>query len=296
MDQTLNHMLITLGRYINLPSEDLPKPGISIVSLTQRPLAIGNRLGVERRGSFSMVETKGGRMDAIVRFHLWGSSPDKVDREVEMLLGRLLAAKDDLRTDGFLRLSLEGVPPCEEISSQNAWRKYADYKVLYEYYYHDTDEAESLINRILIDIDGHLTIISDDMVRWDSQSAPMLEVRRESGSLTRIGAISLLAYLPADWDGLAVTLSASFGGVKHERSFASLREFCGAFDLEKDNGNIKTAELGGKSYFFGHLAFPNADFPNPMEFQRNDDTFCISYAAPSLDGEAVLYIRLLSRV
>jgi len=296
MDRILNDMRICLGKYINFQSADLPRPGVSIVSLKERPLAIGNRLGTEHYGSFPLSELKGGRLDALVRFQLWGKEPDELDREVEGLQGRLLAARDDLRAYGILSLSLEGVTSADHLSSLNAWRKYSDCRVLYEYHYSDTDDAESLINCIAVNIDGHLSIISDDLVRWDSQSAPAMEARRGSTRLSRIAAISILAYLPDGWDGLEVTLTASFNGAKHERTFASLREFFNAFDLVKENEKDKTVKLGGKPYSVGCLSFPNKDFPDPMAFQNSDDTFCISYSAPSIDGDSVFYIRLLSRV
>jgi hypothetical protein len=293
MDKVLSDMLSFIGKYANSQSGELPKPGVSIVSMKERPLAIGNRLGVENLGSFSISEIKGGRLDVVIRFNLWGSGPGEVDLEAERLHGRLLAERVNLREGGFLSVSLQNVSASEEISSLNAWRKYADYRALYEFHYPDADGAESLINRIHLNMDDHLTIISDDMVCWDDQFAPTLEVRYGSSRQNRIGSVSIMAFLPPGWDGQEVTLSTFFNGVRRERNFPSLRKFCDSFDIVKKNGNIKTVELGGKSFFLGCLTFPNMDFPDQMAFLKWNDNFSIGYAAPSFDSDAVVYIRLL---
>lgn len=105
-DQVLGDMLVCLGKYIDSSSSNLSKSSVSIVSMIKRPAAIGNRLGASDLGSFYTVEIKGGRLDAVVRFHLWGNDPEDVDREMAKLQGRLLAARDGLRADGFLTVTL----------------------------------------------------------------------------------------------------------------------------------------------------------------------------------------------
>ena len=81
--------------------------------------------------------------------------------------------------------------------------------------------------------------------------------------------------------------------MNRERKFASLREFCSAFDLEKEDGKVRTVDLGGKPYIVGRLAFPNINFPNPMAFKSGNEYFCVSYSAPPFDSDAVVYLRLL---
>lgn len=292
-DQVLSDMLAILGKYIDSPSSNLPKSSVSIVSMTKRPASIGNRLGVADLGSFSTVEIKGGRLDAVVRFNLWGDGPEDVDREMVKLQGKILVARDCLRADGFLIVALMDSSSPEQATSADAWRRYADYRVLYEFNYPDADGALSLISQIPISVDGHITIVSDGMVRWDNQSALPLLAQGLSGRLPHIGSVSMIAFLPVEWDGLEVTISATIKGSKHECKFAHLRDFCNAFDLERENGNLKTAVFGEKNYLIGHLAFPNSNFPNPIIFQGNDDNFRISYAASSLDSSAVVYFRLL---
>ncbi len=147
MDQVLNDMLEALKEY-------LPQSSVSIVSLKERSLALGNSRGMQRLASFDAVELKGGRLEVVIRYLLTGSNPDALDTEMAALHGRLLAAKDELWTAGVLRFAAEETSPSEHVPDLNAWRKTADYHVLYEFHYNDAGGAESLITRIPISIDS----------------------------------------------------------------------------------------------------------------------------------------------
>jgi hypothetical protein len=303
-------MLADLAEYVKSPP--LPDPDISVASLRERPLAVGNRLGTELRASFAAVEQKGGRLEAVVRFQVWGGDPASVDTRIKELNGRLLAAKEELLgrfipsknglwSAGFLRLEAEGISPGENVSGPNAWRKWADYRVLYEYHYFDTDGAGSLIARIPIDINsifGESTVVTDEMVRWDDMAAPALELNGRIRQGFSVGAIYILAHLPGGWDGSSVKISTSSGGLVREKSFASLRVFRDAFDLEKESGGppivYKTVELAGKCYFAGRMAFPNVEFPDPIKLKERSDFFQISYGTPPFDSDAVVYLRLMN--
>jgi hypothetical protein len=292
-DKALVDLIGSLSKYIVSPSPNLPKSSISIVSLAKRPAGIGNRLGVADLGSFSALEIKGCRFDAVVRFYLWGDDPEDVDIEMAKLQGRILGAVDCLKADGFLSIILMDSSSSEQVASMASWRKYADFKVLYEFTYPDVDGAVSLISQIPISVDGHTTVVSHNMVRWDNQSASPLQFHSLSRRLPHIRSVSMIAFLPSEWNGLEVTVSATIQGSKHECNFANLRDFCNAFNLERDNRNLKTTVLGENGYLIGRLDFPNSYFPFPLIFQGNDDCFCISYAASSLDSSAVVYFRLL---
>lgn len=302
-DRALEDMLAVLSPFLPEPSPPLPAPSVTVVSMTERALAVGNRRGTERRGSFAVVELRGGRLEAVVRFQLWGSDPVALDAEAEALHGRLLAARDELWAAGILRMVAEETSPAEHISSLNAWRKTTDYGLLYEFHYSDTDGAESLITRIPIEVDSEYaesTVVTDEMVRWDNQAAPTLEMRGGVRRVFRVGALSILAFLPEGWDGNAVTLSASVGGVAHERTFASVRGFRDAFDLEQVGGQLRTVELGGNPYLAGRMVFPNADFPDPIVLKGGEDIFRISYADERFLSEntseidSVVYLQVLS--
>ncbi len=311
LDQVLEGMLAALAAYLPSPAPPLPDPGISVVSVKELPLAIGNRRGTERRASFPAVEQKGGRLEAVVRFQAWGGDPAEVDTRIEELHGQLLAAKEALLgrfaasvdgtwSGGFLRLGAESTSSSEQHADLNAWRKWADYEVLYEFHFLDADGAQSLIARIPIDINSMFaesTVITDEMMRWDDLAAQALELNGRTRRAFSVGTIYILAYLPGGWDGSSVKISVSVGGSLREKNFASVREFRDAFDLEKEAGGpmivYKTVELGGKVYFAGRLAFPNADFPDPIILKEEDDFFRISYSAPPFDSDAVVYLRLL---
>jgi len=99
---------------------------------------------------------------------------------MQELQDRLLADKDHLWALGILRLTNEQNPLAEHAPSLDAWRKTTDYRVLFEYQYRET-EAESLIARILIDINSQYnesTVVTDEMVRWDDLDAPTLNQAR----------------------------------------------------------------------------------------------------------------------
>jgi len=298
LDQVISDMLSALSSYLPAPAPPLPAPTVSVVSVTERTVGLGNRRGNETRGSLAVIALKGGRLDAVVRFQLWANDPGDVDTAIAQLHGRLLAARDALWTAGFLRVDAEGASLAEHVSSLNAWRKTTNYRVLYEFRYEDTDGAESLIARIPIKIDseyGESTVVTDEMIRWDNQAAPLLEISGGAHGVFRIGAVSILAFLPDGWNGSEVTVSASVGGVVHERGFASVREFLGAFTLE-----TKTVELGGNPYRAGRLVFPNADFPDPIILKGGGDVFRIHYADERFlsenenETDAVVYLRVLS--
>jgi hypothetical protein len=290
-------------------SDSLPDPAVSVLSATERALALGNRRGMEQFGPFSILALKGLRLDLVARYELWATQPAGVEAEVQALYERLLAAKatSELWKDGVLRLDWKASGPTEHDTDLDAWRKTADYQVLYEHRYEDSDGAESIIARIPIDIDsqyGESTVVTDEMVRWDGQAAPSLEMRGAAGRMFRIDVLSLLAFLPQEWDGNEVTVSAPVDGVVHEHTFASVRAFVDAFDLEMERAEegeerAKTVILGGKPYVAGRLRSPFPGFPGPIVLRGGEDVFMIEYADDRLrngDGEeidAVVYLRIL---
>src|SRR5207237_3579845 len=96
-----------------------------------------------------------------------------------------MADRETLRAAGFQRLSLESTPVAQPfVDTVGGWRRYADYRVLYEFDYQSTDGVQSLIVRIPINIDSGLDnqsmIVTDAMTRWDSTKAPGLVVRGAS--------------------------------------------------------------------------------------------------------------------
>ena len=145
---------------------------------------------------------------------------------------------------------------------------------------------------------GEITTVTDEIVRWDDQGTPNLEVHGGAGRVYQIHALTILAFLPAGEDGESVTISSSFGGVDRSQSFPTLRAFRDAFDLEMEGNVFKTVDLGGRSYFAGRMDFPNPSFPEPLVMEDLDDSFEVQYLPASADDNklsenAVVYLRLL---
>jgi hypothetical protein len=305
VEQALNSMVDLLRGFLPVilppqpgdpppPDPPPPAPSLSIVTVSEQAVGLSNRRGTEMRGAFPAVALKGVRLDALIRFQLWATEPGNADRLISELQARLQGASPDLRAAGFLKVGGEQTSLAEEIASLNAWRKTFDYRVLYEFHYRDDDEANSLIARIPIAINGEFnefTLVTDEMVRWDKEDAPDLRIigRRRP---TRVRAVSILAFLPATWDGDKVSISVSMGGNVRDKKFATVREFVQSFTLEPETPGRPLVVLGGNKYVAGEIGFPNADFPDPVILGAGD-VFEITYASPKFDSEAVVYLKVL---
>jgi hypothetical protein len=276
-----------------VPPPPLPPATVSMVRVSEQIVGLGSRLGNETRGTFPVVALRGVRLDAVVRFQLWANALGIVETAIDELHGKLLSAKPFLQANGFLRLIVDDTPMAEYISPLDAWRKTTNYRVLYEFPYEEADGAESLIARILINLNGEhgeSTVVTDEITRWDDQDAPALEVRRSTDLLLHIHTLVILAFLPDGWNGEGVIISTVINGIPREQTFDSVRSFLQAFTLESE-----AVELGGNAYRAGHLVFPNAAFPEPIILRGNDDRFRVSYAAPRFENGAiapVVYLRV----
>ena len=278
----------------------LPEPNIFLVSAEEKAVGVGNRIANELRGPLPVFALKGRRLDALVRFQFWASTPDAVETLSQELQLRVRNKREQLRRLGFLRLRVENTSPAEHAASLNAWRQSVTYQVLYEYQFRDHDGAESLLARIPIDFVGEFnesTVVTDDLARWDADAAPMLEVRRRGRRLAQVHSLVIFAFLPDGFDGDAVTISVTLDGVARQKNYASLRAFRDAFDIgvkpEDEKPERPLARLGGNPYLVGRMTFPNADFPDPISFASGQDVMQVSYAAQSLPSgnEGVIYLR-----
>lgn len=217
-----------------LPPADggLPDPNVSIIKVEEKPTGLGNYIRDEKLNAFS-IALKGGRLQAVIRFQLWAGDPNDADQAIDDLHGRLLAAKNELYMAGFLRFAAEGSTSAEHIPSLNNWRRTADYQALYEFQYTDTDEARSLIARIPIHTDPErrnspnreTTIVTDEMVRWDNESAPILDLH---GRLT-VSRFSALLFIPGSTPSGPVRLLRTFDGAAGSpATFPDLNQFVAA--------------------------------------------------------------------
>jgi hypothetical protein len=313
----LDAMLKDLKAYFaGLPAAAgaLPERNVSVVSVVERNVGLGNITGNNKRGGFAATVLKGGRLDAVARFQLWGTGPGEVDAAVEALHKALLTDKDtllNLKKQGFLRIAAETSSLAEHVAVLNAWRKTTDYRVLYEYSYEDTDGAESLIARIPIHSDPEArnspqretTTVTDEMVRWDNEATPRLVVR---GRLT-IGSLSALAFIPATAPTGTVILKRTFDGAvgvmanfptlndflnnapatRHAQvSFASLNDFLAAFKKADE-----AIELGDWNLDNVPDAYKVLTLALAIELPTAADRLEVLYQNPAFDQNAVVYLR-----
>ncbi len=306
-------------------SNPAPESSVAVASITERALAIGNRRGTERRSPLTLVELKGGRLEGTVRFQLWGEDLDEVEAKTTQLHQEALAIRDELRAEGFLRMAAEATSVAEHVPNIGAWRQTADYRVLYEYHCWDTDEAESIIARIPIHGDleerdslaRETTVVTDEMVRWDGDEAPPLELAASVASSWRFNGLAILVHLPAGWTGNQVTLArlsraspappttypnldafhaAVTDPVDPDRHaqvvFNSVVEFQAVFEPVGDPIELGRREEDGTPYVYQPGVW-SAD--PPIRLGSEDDLIRVSYQDPTLEGEAVVYVRAQAR-
>ena len=308
----LSEMLSILGGFLPSPVPSVPAPNVSAVSVVERAVGLGNRVGNEMRGSFMVAAVKGSRLDAVVRFQVWASQPDGVNAVIQNLHEQLLAAKQTLRGLGFLRLDAAETSLAEFNAVLNGWHKTCDYKVLYEFHFQDSDGAESLIARIPIAVNSEYnesTVVTDRMVRWDNQSAPTLRLRGRI-NLTRLSA---LAYLPDPLPSGSVTLTRTFDGAsgspdsyptltaflaaiaganpvtRHGQiTFASMSVFLAAFKSEGTAIALGDWDSNGTPDLYQSRLL---DFSPPVQLASADDRLEIVPLSNPLDQVAVVYLQ-----
>jgi hypothetical protein len=217
ISRTIDAMLKVLKGYLvppllqPPPPPPLPAPSVVLSSVVERSVGLGGRVGTDVRGPFSVAALKGLRVETVVRYELWAHTPAEIGQVVDDLIKEILADRDLLRTQGFLRVALQSTTPSENVFAEEAWRQSVAFDVLFEFPYVDSDGAESLIARIPIDFKGETnesTLVVDQMARWDNEDAPPLVVR---GPIT-IGALSALAFIAGAEPTGAVSVTRTFDG------------------------------------------------------------------------------------
>jgi len=313
LDQVVTAMVGVLNPFLPPPAPPLPNPAVVVASVKERSVGMGSQRGADALGPFGAVDPKGVRLDALVRFQLWALGPQQADDAFSTLNTQVLAARDNLFVQGFLRLALESAPPPDFFPPPlNNWRKYAEYRVLYEYSYTDSDSASSLIARIPIDIDtqfGESTVVTDEMTRWDNLNAPSLEVRGSIG----IGGLWMLAFVPGAAPTGSVALERTFDGaagppVNHPSLVSFLAAVAGPNPAER-HAIVTLASFTNFRAAFGPAGDPvflgdwNMDgIPdqyNPLALAITPaiilpdvtDRLLLTYQAPPFDQVAVAYLR-----
>ena len=193
------------------PPPQLPPNSVLLASVVERTVGIGSRVGTDLRGPFSVAALKGLRAEAVVRYEVWAQTPAEIGLLIADLIQRLLGDRDLLRAQGFLRIGLKSAGRSENVFAEDAWRQSVEFEVLFEFPFVDSDNADSLIARIPIDMTGEVsesTTVVDEMARWDNELAPVLAVR---GPLS-IGGLSALAFIAGNDPTGTVTVTRTFDG------------------------------------------------------------------------------------
>ncbi len=314
----LSLLLTRLESYLPASGAGVPSNRVSMVSLRERTVGIGNWRGTERRAGFAEIALKGRRLEAVIRFRLWGNSAEAVEDAVDQLHRDLLAATTELWREGFLHIEAKETSEAEHVAAIPGWRKHCDYRILYEYRYQDTDGAESLIARIPIhgqvDTGGRETTeVTDELVRWDDRAAPPLILTASAGRPARVLGLAALATLPAGWDGAPVTLARlRRDAAGPPTDYPDLATFLAAVTRESDperHARVTFPSVTGFLARFADAGDPvelgdwdedgTADsyrparltFESPIVLPSHDDLLQLSYSDPQLDSKAVLYLR-----
>ena len=268
LDVVANEMLDKLRVFLPASTGGLPASTVSLASLAEKAVGIGRHRGSDLDGSFP-ISRKGIRLDALARFQLWGSDADEIDRVISELNSLLMAQRENLRTVGFLQLSLEDTPPAQPfLDTAGGWRRYADYRALYEFDYTSSDGAASLIARIPVQMNGELNqsmTITDEMTRWDNKSAPTLSVR---GAAT-VSGLSLLVFVPGAPPAGPVTFIRTYDGAPGTpTAYANLTKFMAA--VSGNNAVDRNAKFTFPSFVQFRNAFKNTGATIALGDWNND--------------------------
>jgi hypothetical protein len=217
LDQVIDAMLKVLKDYLPQPIAGLPFPGVAVASVSERAVGLNNYIGTGTRGAFPIVSRRGIRLDALVRFQIWADDPVQIDTTFSNLDAHLMADRNALLSSGFLRLALENTVTADQVASLNAWRKQADYRILYEFRFQDADDARGLIARIQIDsvpeesnlLPHETTNVTDRMARWDNLSAPPFVVRGRFN----VGGLAALQFIAGTVPSGTITLTRTVDGM-----------------------------------------------------------------------------------
>lgn len=297
-------MVDVLKTYLPPAGPGLPAPSVSIASVTERSVGLNNRRGEDARAGFGVVELKGGRLDAVARFELWGAQPSAVEQAIQDLIQRVLADRDKLWTIGFLRVVLEGSPSSENVPALPAWRQTADVRVLYEFRFEDSDDSQGLIARIPIHINStfnEATTVTDEMTRWDNQAAPALAVRGPAN----ISRLSALVFIAGPAPGGRVTLTRTFeGATGPPTQFTTLATFLAGVSGTNPQRNAQLVFASWNNFMaiFNPSGSPvtlGSDSYSPLEVAFSpgiplggvDDEFEITYQRTAFEVNAVAYLR-----
>ena len=288
----------------------LPRPSLSLGHAHVRPSGIGNIVGTEPRGAMGSVDLRAIRVKAQIRFTLWGFVAAEVDDAVTALTGVVFANQPDLASKGFLKLAFETSSPPEETRQPVAWRRFADYEVLYESGFEDTGGAAGLI--LPIQVQEQQTVsawtVNGDFGRWDAAAAPVFSMRGQAV----LTALAALTFFPAPLNPPTggVTLTRGFDGAPPALTAVSLAAFLARITADVPERNLAVSfpsvaallaqfAADGAAVPLGGVGGGAADpyvparlaFPAPLRLASVADRLDLSYAQLKFDRPGVAYFR-----
>ena len=308
-------MVNVLQPFVPAQVAKLPKPSLSLVRAEMRGAGIGNYVGTSTSGSIATIEHHAIRVQAVARFSLWGADPFAVDQAVMGLNASVFAKRNELQAHGFLKLTFDGTSPAEQITELRAWRRNADYNVLYEFPYADTGDASSLIVGIPVDetASGQRWKVLGDLARWDNRDAPPLTVRGPAV----IGEIAALAFFPnaAQKPTGVVRISRTFDGAPAPADSGTLAAFIAQTTASAPARNVYVEFLTVSALLanftpdgppldmgdWNNDGIPDRYIPtrlalaSPIVLPTIADRLELSYRQPRFDRIAVVYIRAAAR-
>jgi len=290
-----------LGRFLPPDRSGLPPNSLSLVSLAYRSGGIGGRHGLLRSGGFDVAELRGGWIEAVVRYDVWDADPAATAAAIATIQAAVLTGGLRLRREGVLHLQLVEVADGDR-GAIAGWRKTADYRVLYEYRFQDTDGAASLIARIPVDsgtdmsLARALDVIHDWMVRWDDEGTPELVVRPAPRHTLRITGLLIAAFLPDGGPAGTVTQTIVQAGGTSTTTFPSLGDLIASFttlDATLDLVHPPDPLAEGEVQEVRPFVVGRMSFSPPVILKGDGDRFRLRYDGADFPpgGRSQVYLR-----
>jgi hypothetical protein len=292
----------------------LPKPSLAMARAEMRNAGIGNYVGSTGHGSIVATDQQAVRVRATMRFTLWGFVAFDVDDAVTALTSNILTKRSDLAAQGFLKLSFDGSSPPEETKQPIAWRRFADYDVLYEFPYEDVGGASGLIHPIQSQeaATGAGWNVLGDLGRWDDQETPVFSIRGQS-IITELAALTFFAD-PLHPPTGSVTITRTFDGAPAPADAGTLVQFLANITNASAPARNQFVSFASPSALLAQFVSDGAPiamgdrnndgipesyvpthvvFPAPLVMTSVTDRFELSYSQAKFDQTGVLYLRVV---
>lgn len=302
-------MITRLEQFLPSTGPSFP-PSVSLVSAQEKPVGLGQWRQLDERTHFPIAQ-KGVQVAATTRFQLWNDSPATVEAAVAGLTHDVLAGREILRTDGFLELKLKNVSVVDKPDTAT-WRQTAEFEVVYEFHFTDSDLAGGLIARIPAELRTGFggMLITGDLAVWHAEAAPALVAKGGKGAVMGLSSLELLpGAAPADPVTITRTFEGAVGLPDAPASFADfLTVVAGPTPVSRHATFVfptltgLRTELGAAGdpvEFADELGNPQSyisrslTFAQPIELSSRFDRLELSFGGAALGAGQLFYIRVI---